>query len=40
MALGSGLIIQSALDPTSIDATLLQRAIEQMLKSPTGQPED
>jgi len=40
MALGSGLIIQSALDPTSIDATLLQRALEQMLESSTRQRED
>lgn len=33
MALGSGLIIQSALDPTSIDSTLLERAVEQMMGS-------
>ena len=33
MALGSGLIIQSSLDPTSIDETLIERAIEQMLGS-------
>lgn len=31
MALGSGLIIQSALDPDSIDPTLLDRAIGHML---------
>lgn len=39
MALGSGLIIQSALDPTSIDATLLQRAVEQMLGGVATQRE-
>lgn len=33
MALGSGLIIQSALDPASIDSTLLERAVEQMMGS-------